>query len=126
LGEGAQRSILDPDSIHGEKMRRSRLEIYIDIMRAIGVGRTKFTRVMYDSNTSWQVLQDNLRSLIKSGFVETQQIGKRKIYRLTDEGVALVNNYKKIENSLFVMSREEHAPNNSHSRIGPASSLSSR
>ena len=81
-------------------MRRSRLEICIDILKAVEDGKTKFTRVMYESNTSWQILQENVQFLMKNGLIQTKQNGKRKAYLLTEEGHKIISDFKKIERAI--------------------------
>ena len=69
---------------------RSRLEIYLSILRAIQ--REKFakpTRIMYKSNLSWIPLQSILQSLLKNRLIDIVEdhYGKgRRAYCLTDDG----------------------------------------
>lgn len=50
--------------------RRTRLEIYFDVLRAIKKGNNKKTRIMRAANISWQRLNEMLSSLISQGFIE--------------------------------------------------------
>lgn len=50
--------------------RRSKLEIYLDVLRTIKGGTTKPTRIMYGANLSWKPLQRILRSMIGQELVE--------------------------------------------------------
>lgn len=43
--------------------RRSKLEIYLDVLWTIKSGTTKPTRIMYGSNLSWKPLQRILQSM---------------------------------------------------------------
>ncbi|MBC8498327.1 hypothetical protein ISS40_03095 [Candidatus Bathyarchaeota archaeon] len=46
------------------KNRRSKLEVYLDVLWAIKSGVNKPTRIMYESNLSWKPLQRTLDSLM--------------------------------------------------------------
>jgi predicted transcriptional regulator len=43
--------------------RRSKLEIYLDVLWAIKRGTRKPTRIMYEANLSWKPLQRILKSM---------------------------------------------------------------
>jgi predicted transcriptional regulator len=49
--------------------RRSRLEIYFDVLKALDKGVDKPTRLMYKANLSWSSLQDTFDTLIDGGFM---------------------------------------------------------
>ena len=50
--------------------RRSKFEIYIDVLQVIKKGTCKPTRVMYDANLSWAPLLKVLKSLLGQGLIE--------------------------------------------------------
>lgn len=50
--------------------RRTRLEMYFDVMTALKNGNDKKTNIMHAANISWQTLNEILGSLISQGFVE--------------------------------------------------------
>lgn len=66
--------------------KRSRLEIYLDVLRAIRAGYSKPTNIMYKSNLSWITLQEILGSLIEKGLVATVKNNGRKLYVITVKG----------------------------------------
>ena len=78
------------------KKRRSKLEIYIDVLQTIKEGTTKPTRIMYGANLSWQLLQGVLESLIDQGLIEElDQSGSRDkrtnvIYTVTSKGDGVI------------------------------------
>jgi len=80
--------------------RRSRLEISLDVLRALKKGIAKPTRVMYDASLSWILLQDILASLTTQGFVEaydfTHLRDKRSSvgYRLTQKGEKVISYFR--------------------------------
>ena len=49
--------------------RRSKLEIYLDVLRVIKGGVRKPTRIMYGANLSWKPLQQVLQSLLDQGLI---------------------------------------------------------
>ncbi len=51
------------------KLRRSRLEVHLDVMYTIRNGVKKPTRIMYGANLSWKPLQRVLDSLIRQALV---------------------------------------------------------
>ena len=60
-------------------MRRSKLEIYIDILNVLALkGQLKLTHIMYKSNVNCKVLKEQLEFLIKNGLVEEKILKKRK------------------------------------------------
>jgi len=67
-------------------IKRSRLEIYLDILQTIRSGVQKPTRIMYSTNLSWNPLQEILDSLISQGLIEMREEGNRKRYEITEKG----------------------------------------
>ena len=82
--------------------RRSKLEVYVDILEAIAKGNEKPTRIMFNSNTSWLVLQDALDFLLSSGFITEEFDKRRRAYRLTEKGYKVLNDYLKIRGELVL------------------------
>jgi predicted transcriptional regulator len=76
-------------------VRRSRLEIYFDILRTIEKGVVKPTRIMYKSNLSWDTLQDIFDHLIEGGFVTEEMDGTSKKYQVTQKGRNALGYYMK-------------------------------
>ena len=66
--------------------RRSRLEIYFDVLKALDRGVNKPTRLMYKANLSWSSLQDTFETLLDGGFMAVEINLKSKRYRITDKG----------------------------------------
>jgi predicted transcriptional regulator len=78
------------------KNRRSKLEIYIDILQIIKEGTSKPTRIMYGANLSWKLLQGVLDNMMNQGLIDeidrSQSKDKRtsKIYEVTSKGDSVV------------------------------------
>jgi len=66
--------------------KRSKLEIYLDILRTIKKGENKPTRIMYRTNLSWTPLQKILESMISQDLIKKIEKDKRKKYTVTEKG----------------------------------------
>jgi predicted transcriptional regulator len=84
----------------GGSQRRSRLEVKIDIMRAIFEGAVKPAHIMYRSNLSWNIAHNALSLMEKQGLVITADSEGRRCYFLTEKGVRVLNTYKSLKNEL--------------------------
>ena len=84
--------------------KRSRLEIYRDILRAVSEGERKPTLIMYRSNLSWRTCTRYINRLSKEGLLTVTKSGVHRVINLTSQGrkamqdfAAAVNWAKKIE-----------------------------
>jgi len=59
--------------------KRSRLEIYLDVLRAIKKGVNKPTRIMYKTNLSWKPLQEILESMTSQEIIKDRGEQKEEI-----------------------------------------------
>jgi len=70
--------------------RRSKFEIYIDILTEIKRGTVIPTRIMYGANLSWKPLEQTLKTLIAQGLIIEQSMDDdkrtKKAYALTEKG----------------------------------------
>jgi len=88
------------------KRRRSKLEVYLDVLWTIKNGTQKPTRIMYESNLSWKPLQKTLSSLMSQeliqGFEPTNLRDKRTTtcYELTQKGENVIHYFKRAEDLL--------------------------
>ena len=64
-------------------LKRSRLEVYFDVLKAIGEGVDKPTRIMYKANLSWNTLEDALATLANKEFVIEKRVGNSRRYLLS-------------------------------------------
>jgi len=81
--------------------RRSKLEIYVDILGAIASGNVGPTRIMYKANISWQVLQETLDFLMSNGFLAEELENSRRIYRLTEKGFRVLKDFIHVKEELI-------------------------
>jgi predicted transcriptional regulator len=81
------------------KNRRSKLEIYLDVLQVIKEGTTKPTRIMYGSNLSWNLLQSVLSSMADQDLItmidESDSRDKRTnvVYMITHKGDSVLKYY---------------------------------
>jgi predicted transcriptional regulator len=71
--------------------RRSKFEIYIDILALIKNGVVLPTRIMYSANLSWKPLRQILKSLVAQDLIDEEAFDDgdkrtKKIYRITEKG----------------------------------------
>jgi len=69
-------------------MRRSKLEMYIDILKVLADhGPLKLTHLMYKTNINCNVLKDYMEFLIKQDLVEEKAVGKKRFtYTIAPRG----------------------------------------
>ena len=67
-------------------VRRSRLEIYFDVLKVIDKGTDKPTRIMYETNLSWTSLCSVFDTLINSDFIREEKWKSSKRYHITEKG----------------------------------------
>ena len=87
--------------------RRSRFEIYVDILNEIMDGVGKPTKIMYGANLSYKPLKEILHSMLDQGLI-TENAGPNKdkrtkfTYELTTKGVNVVRYYSKAKNLIEI------------------------
>lgn len=87
--------------------RRSRFEIYVDILNEIMDGVDKPTKIMYGANLSYKPLKEILHSMLDQGLI-TENAGSSKdkrtkvTYELTTKGVNVVRYYSKAKNLIEI------------------------
>lgn len=67
-------------------VRRSRLEIFFDVLAVIDRGVSKPTQIMYKTNLSWTSLHEVFETLIDGGFIWEEVFEKSKRYSITEKG----------------------------------------
>ena len=88
------------------KRRRSKLEVYLDVLWTIKSGTQKPTRIMYESNLSWKPLQRTLNSLASQGLVAEYEPDDNRdrrttiCYELTQKGENVLKYFKRAEDLL--------------------------
>lgn len=81
--------------------RRSKLEIYLDVLMLIRSGVNKPTRIMYGANLSWKPLQQILRSLVEQELIREVDARNRRdrrtttYYVITRKGENVINYFSR-------------------------------
>jgi len=88
------------------KKRRSRLEVYLDVLWTIKNGTKKPTKIMYEANLSWKPLQRTLDSLMAQNLIsefDPKHLRDKRTnvcYNLTSKGENVIRYFKKAEDLL--------------------------
>jgi len=83
-------------------MMRSRLDVYVNILKALARGSSKLTHIMYQAEINYKTVRRCLNFLIKQNLVKATPVGKRRFYHLTERGIAVLETLSKLENTLQV------------------------
>ena len=66
--------------------KRSRLDIYFDILIVVERGFKKPTEIIHKAHLSWKILNEALPILVTKGFIKEELWKKSKRYSITDRG----------------------------------------
>jgi predicted transcriptional regulator len=89
-------------------MRRSKMEMYIDILKVLAQnGPLKLTHVMYKANVNCSVLKQNLDFLIKQNLIEEQITRKKRnklkaSYAITERGRTVIKYFNEVSIALHI------------------------
>lgn len=89
-------------------MRRSKMEMYIDILKVMARnGPLKLTHIMYKANVNCSVLKQNLDFLIQQNLIEEQITIKRRnktkiSYAITDKGRTVIKYFNEVDIALHI------------------------
>jgi len=81
--------------------RRSKIEIYIDILQCTSLRPIRLTHIMRDANISYSELKKILQSLESDGLIVSQDTVSGKLYQSTAEGLKILQDYRGIRRKLF-------------------------
>jgi len=98
------------NKLRGVNMRRSKLEMYIDILKVLAHrGPLKLTHIMYKANVNCSVLKEYLEFLIQQELVEEKTVGKKRIvYAVSEKGLKVLKYFRELKVMLPVI-EEGHA-----------------
>ena len=78
--------------------RRSKLNIQLEVLKAVREGVDKPTRIMYAANMSWNPVRKILDSLVDGGLLSviSNTVGKRakRRFEITEKGVYVLNYFE--------------------------------
>jgi len=86
-------------------MRRSKLEMYVDILKVLAHrGPLKLTHIMYKANVNCSVLREYLDFLIKQNLVEERNVGKsRTVFAITQRGITVLKYFRELKQILPII-----------------------
>ena len=82
-------------------MKRSKLEICVEVLQNINRGVHKPTRIMYKSNLSWIPLCEVLNFLTNQGAIMVKTLGKKREYYITERGKEILGYYEQLRSMLM-------------------------
>jgi predicted transcriptional regulator len=93
-------------------MRRSKLEMYIDILKVLAHrGPLKLTHIMYKANVNCSVLKQYLEFLTKQNLVEERTVGKRRVvYAITQRGITVLKHFRELKQVLPIIEETRNKP----------------
>jgi predicted transcriptional regulator len=81
--------------------RRSKIEIYLDIIQAASFRPLRPTYIMRDANISYNELKEVLDTLERRGVIRSETTFGGKFYQATEDGLRLLQQYKLLRERLF-------------------------
>jgi len=89
-------------------MRRSKMEMYVDIRKVLAQnGPLKLTHIMYKANVNCSVLKQNLDFLIQQNLIEEQTKRKKRDiikvrYAITERGKTVIRYFNEVNRALQI------------------------
>ena len=81
--------------------RRSKMEIYIDIIQAASLQPLRPTHMMKAANISYNELRSIVEALEVKGLISEENTLGGKYYQATKEGLRVLQDYKMVHSRLF-------------------------
>ena len=81
--------------------RRSQLEIFVDIIRAVSLTPLRPTHIMKNANISYNELKKILESLERKQLVAGESTVAGKFYQATNDGLRVLEDFKSMREKLF-------------------------
>ncbi len=91
----------EPRSERISLKRRSRLEIYLDIIQAASLRPLRPTQIMKDANISYNELRGIVESLERKELLRAENTLGGKYYQATDNGLRLLEDYRTVRSRIF-------------------------
>ncbi len=82
-------------------MRRSRLEIYLDIIHAASLRPLRPTQIMKEANISYNELRGIVQNLERKELLRAENTLGGKYYQATNDGLRLLEDYKTVRKRIF-------------------------
>lgn len=82
--------------------RRSRIELYVDILQAIANGRESPAKIVYAANLSYDRVIKCLNFLEEQNLVQRVENAKKKRrYSITSKGMDVIRYFTEVQSALF-------------------------
>ena len=82
-------------------MSRSKLEICVDILKALAQRPLKLPHIMCKANINCSTLSEYIEFLLKQGLIEKRTLKKNKIvYAITQHGLITLKSFREIQQEL--------------------------
>jgi len=97
-------------------MRRSKLEMYVDILKVLARhGPLKLTHIMYKANVNCSVLKQYLDFLVQQNLVEEQTSQKKRsktrvVYAVTERGRTVLKYFMEVNIALQITQDANRIP----------------
>ena len=93
-------------------MRRSKLEMHVDILKVLARhGTLRLTYIMYETSINCSVLKQCLYFLVQQNFVEEQPLSKKRVvYAITQRGRTVLKYSKKVNSVLQITAEANKIP----------------
>ena len=85
--------------------KRSRLQIYFDVLEVIAEGTSKPTQIMYGTNLSWNTLSRVFEVLLTSQFLRKEKTKSSKRFYITEKGKQALAYYRRSIEGLVMPSQ---------------------
>ena len=93
-------------------MRRSKLEIQVDILKVLARhGPLKLTHIMYKANANCSVLKEHLGFLAQHNLVEEQNMPRKgTLYKITGKGKTALTYFRELNSALQITGETPNIP----------------
>jgi len=82
--------------------KRSKMELYLEVLRVISRGVNKPTNIMYKCNLSWANSREILNSLLEQNLITVIENNNRRIYKITERGREILEYFDKAPDLLMI------------------------
>ena len=85
-------------------MRRSKLEMYVDVLAVLSQRPLKLTHIMHKANVNCNVLKENLDFLMKQNLIEERNVeGCRVVFAITQRGLTVLKYFRELKQVLPIV-----------------------
>jgi predicted transcriptional regulator len=81
--------------------RRSRIELYVDILQAVANGRESPARIVNAANLSYDRVVHCVEFLEEQGLVQRIEGTSKRRYRMTSKGMNVLRYFSEVHSALF-------------------------